>query len=679
MKTKDILHLDFETYSECNLREVGAWVYANHPSTEVLCAAYALNDEAPELWTPSDPIPWFTLEEHVGDYEYHAHNAQFEVFIWKYVLAGRWGVPMGYHQWRCTAAQAAAFALPRKLADACAVVGLPEDEQKDKRGTYLIQRLCKPYRGERVSDPELLNELYEYCLQDVIAERALGERIPKLIPHEQKVWELDQTINERGVPIDLESVENAIYLYEKKTELLTNRIKKLSGIENPNSHPQVMSWLEEQDYPLENLQASTIDEELDRGVAPELVLKVLKYRRDLARTPPKKYYKMRDIASVDGRAHGMFLYRSTHPGRWSGQFVQPHNLMRPVIDDTDGCTETYRHRDLGLLEFCYGEAMAALSSTVRSMFKAEEGKTFMACDYSAIEARLVPWQANETKVLDIFRGDGLVYERQAGALWQQDFRTVDSKQRQVGKVCVLAFGFEGGYGAYMNMAGNYGVDVDGIAAEATDEQRIRMEDSKRWWASIDDPRYLSDAEAFGDVAKQVWREENPNVVAYWKAILETALEIVDRGYKKGNRTVGRVNRVRFAMLNKTTLCCLLPSGRRIHWHHPYRSKNRWGRPIIRFMGVDGETKRWSKQQTHGGKIVQNITEGLGSDLLAGAMLRHEENGFPVVLHVHDEDVCEVSIEGADLKKFKKLFLQGEPWADGLPLNGDEWQELRYRK
>lgn len=669
------VHLDFESFSEAPLggtKGVGAYVYANHPSTEVLCCAYAFGDEKPRLWLPGySEEPEFT--RHPERYRFHAHNAQFEVWMWKFKLQNRWGEVPPLEQWVCTAATAAALALPRALKNACQAMNLPAELQKDKRGEYLIQRLCKPWKGKRVRDPALLQELYDYCVQDVVAERALGKKMLPLSEAEQAVWRLDQVINERGIPVDTESCRHAVALYEEHSAVLTERLKELTGVDNPSSTVQLHAWLEAQGWPLTDLQASTVREMcIDNGACPPHVREAMAVRLQLAKTPPKKYYKLLALAAVDERAHGTMLYHGAQPGRWSGRDIQPHNMMRPVFDDTDACIELYPHRSVALVEALYDDCMDALASTVRGMIKASPGCRLMAGDYSAIEARLVPWQAGQEDVLDVFRGDGRVYERQAAKIFHIDEADVVKAQRQIGKVAILACGFEGGYAAFIAMGKTYGIDIEKAAADATPAQRREMVGIKEWWASLDEPRFLTDGEAFADLIKREWRASNAKVVAYWHNVLEAAL-----GATENPNTTYRVNRIAYRRVG-STLFCRLPSGRMICYHNPRKGRNRWGKDVLRFVGVD-DRGNWSPQTTHGGKLVQNITEGIGRDLLVHSLFNLERANYRPFMHVHDEVVCEVPNGFGSLDEFKELLIDAPEWAEGLPVDGDVYEAQRYRK
>ena len=248
------VHLDFETYSECPIK-LGAAKYARHPSTEVLCMAYAVDDEPPVLWTRDKVVPGFMI--YPDGFHFHAWNANFEREIWKNIF---WFDLPPIQQWTDTAATAAMLALPRSLGACGAALGMPEDEAKDKRGKYLIQQLCKPVRGKRRVDPELKEELYSYCIQDVIAERAIARKFGplKLNAIERRVWEIDQAINERGIYVDVEAVKAAQDIHAQITENMMDELRGITGLANPNSRNQFLGWLNEQGVDVDNTQKTTL-------------------------------------------------------------------------------------------------------------------------------------------------------------------------------------------------------------------------------------------------------------------------------------------------------------------------------------------------------------------------------------------------------------------------------------
>ena len=691
--------LDFETYSESPLRQTGSWVYANHPSTEVLCCAYAYGDDDPKLWRPGDPLPDFVANP--AGYTLHAYNAQFEWQMWRYVLADTWGTPPPFEQWRCTATQTAALALPRKLGDACRAVGLPADQQKDSRGTYLIQRVCQPYRGKRIHDAALLQELYFYCEQDVVAERALSRRLLPLSAAEQAVWCCDQRINERGIPIDVEDVAAALDLLKQAQQRITARGEHLAPGINIGSTLQFQDYVKQRfGIELENCQKAYLEQVRDEVKAPEL-RELITLRLNAAKAAVKKYEKLAQLAAVDGRAHGTLMYHGAQPGRWAGRHVNPQNFMRPAFDDTDACADLLQLRDLASIEALYGEPMTALSSVVRSVIAAKPGHKIIDADYSAIESRGLAWQAGQQDKLDVYRAKDAgeipygVYRQQASGIFgvpAEDISKGDWR-RQIGKVADLALGYQGGWRAFVAMAGAYGLDMDAIVENATPEQRAEFPDIKLWWFKYETPEedykdldefevyrlaqtHMTDGEAFADLIKKRWRVANAKIVEYWGLLLEAAIGATNNPDK-----VYTVNgKIRFRYFKKAGfLLCYLPSGRPIAYSNPQPAiDEKTERDILKFTGTD-DKGRWRRQVTWGGKLAQNITEGICRDLLAVSHIKLERAGYPVFLHVHDQNASEVPVDFGSHQDYESIMEQTPQWAAGLPVKAEGFEARRWRK
>ena len=495
------VHLDFETFSNLDIKKVGAWAYSEHDSTEVLCTAYAYEEEDPILIPGNlSPIPDFLLKENWGKFRIHAHNSFFEYCI----ILNTLGIePPPLEYWVDTAAAAAAMSLPRALGDLCRVLGLPSDKAKDKRGKALISKLCSPQvsrkkatKGKltRNSDSALLQELYDYCKQDVVAERASSKLIFPLSAAEQKIWVVDQKINVRGVNVDKEMVEHCIYIYENQMKALTKELKELTGLDNPNSQPQFFKWAKERGYTEDNLQADTIRDFLETmdDSDPEFK-KAIQLKVSLGRTAPKKFYALLRRLGKDGKIHGNFMYHGASTGRWASLGINLQNLLRPKMKDVNFIFECLPKRDHKLLEFLWGDTVEALASCIRGMLIPSPGCRFIICDYSQIEARIIAWLAGEIDTLDIFRQGKDIYIHAASQIFQIPFEKVTEEQRFSGKTAILACGFQGGWSALQKMAKNYGVELE------------------------DD---------FCNMIVKKWRKENPRIVQYWKATEDAAVHAI---------------------------------------------------------------------------------------------------------------------------------------------------------
>lgn len=634
------ISIDFETYSEADLPAIGAYNYAAHPTTEVLCMAWAVDDELPQLWLPGDLFPNRLWEAIANGGEVWAWNAGFERAIWEHKMVGiDWGAPeIRPHQWNDTAALAATLALPRALGKCAAVLGL--DEQKDDGGRYLIQRLCKPYRGERRRDQHLLDQLYAYCKQDVITERAVKCHLTPYNPMpdaERDVWLLDQLINWRGLGIDTTNAQAAIDIIYAIGERLTDSVKEISGgkLDGVGSRAQVMAWAKSRGYKLEGYDKNAVMNALADPALPDDVRQVLEVRRTLGKASTSKYQAMLNFAGGDSRARGLFWYHGAQTGRWAGRGFQPQNLPRPAFSDTDTCIDLFKHRDPELIEALFGDPMAALSSALRGMIVPAAGCRLIVSDFNAIEARVLAWLADEQGPLDVFRSGGDIYCHAATGIYGREITPADKEERQIGKVAVLALGYQGGVGAFQTMAKAY---------------RVEVEDAK------------------ADDIKAKWRKAHPKIVRFWYDLEEAAMNAVV--YKGTTYKAGRVS----FKVHGDFLFAKLPSGRRLAYYKPSVQNG-----TLHFFSTNGRTGQWCKNETYGGKLAENVTQAVARDLLANAMLALERHDYPVVASIHDEIICEVPIGRGSLAEMEQLMCELPAWADGLPLTAEGFECERYRK
>ena len=630
--------LDFETYSEADIRKLGAWGYACHSTTEVICMAYAIGDGEPVLWLPGDDLPEFIQDP--SRFTLHAWNSFFEWCIWRHVQD--WP-ETNISQWHDTAALSAALAMPRALGDCGAALGISQDKQKDKRGKYLIQRLCKPNRGKRIQDSELLQDLYDYCLQDVVAEREIATQLRPLSTLERQVWELDQLVNIRGVYVDMEAVDHALTLIDQTTQKLNEEVAQITcrHLTNVSQRQRVIDYISNDlGYPLIKFDKAYLSEVLKDEALPDTARRLIEIRQQLGKTSTAKYAALKELVTNDHRAHGLLMYHGAATGRWSGRHFQPQNLPRSSFKNTDACIELFRYQDADLLEVIYNDSMEALSSCLRGMLCAPEGKRLIVSDYSAIEARVLAWLAGQQDVLDVFQDHGLIYEHTASRIYGVPLDKVTENQRFVGKVATLALGYQGGAKAFQGMAEVYGVEID------TD---------------------------LADSIKNDWRKANRNIVQFWWNIEKAAIQAV-----KNPNTSFNYRLIKFRYMSNY-LFCRLPSGRLLAYYKPYIVEGDFKAEQLAFMGTNSVTRKWERQKTYGGKLVENITQAVARDLMAEAMLRVEEAGYEVVLSVHDELIAEARNGFGSVGEFEDLMCQLPTWATGLPVSSEGFECQRYRK
>ena len=645
------LHIDIETYSGESLADCGVHRYAEHPDFQILLFAYAF-DEAPV--TVVDLAQGTTLPAPVlraltdPTVVKVAHNATFE----RTCIGRMLGKELDPLQWECTMAQCARCGLPLSLGEAAKALGL--EVQKMTEGKKLIKQFCLPHEAtllggsERVLPTDDLKgwqTFKDYCRMDVEVERELDKALAWLEPtqDEKALYALDQRINDRGVLVDMQLVDNAARMdtiYKARLNAEAQRITKLS---NPNSAAQLKTWIKGRTgLELDTLRKSDhID--IKNAAQDDTIDRILNIRAEVNKTSNKKYYAMQESVCRDNRIRGLLQLHGTRTGRWAGKLVQMQNLPQNHICDIDLARELLKEGDLDTMELCYGNVADTLSQLIRTAFVAPEGKTFAVCDFSAIEARVLAWLAGEEWVLEVFRGHGKIYEATAAQMYGVPIEeiTKTDPRRQKGKIAVLALGYQGAVGALESMAKNYHMSL-----------------SKEDMATI----------------VEDWRNANPHIVKLWTKLEKAAQRCVSTGVPQ--QTAG----LTFKMQNKT-MTVQLPSGRLLSYFHMTAGVNRWGRPSLKFLGVDPDTKKWGWIETYGGKLTENVIQAIARDCLAHTLLALDRNGYPTVFHVHDEVVCEVpKEEGPEaLKRIQKIFADVPDWAEGLPLKGAGYVTDYYLK
>ena len=694
--------LDYETRSRADLRKTGAYLYATDSSTEVLCLAWRYGgDPTKYLWHPALPNArvkaksWINgegkrirgLPPHLAAYEnglpeegradldmllflistgdvteIEAHNAMFERVITRFVLPKVIpGVSIPDALWRCSAATAASYAIPRSLDGATRALGL--SDEKDPEGKRLINRLCKPNsKNEFHEDIESLVALFEYCKQDVVAEEGLSANLRPLPPVELATWQLDQTINLRGVMFDRPFVERALEIVEieqanadLEVGLITN-----GAVDSTGQRDELLAWAKAEGYPGDNLQGDNIDEILAGNwtLSPD-VRRVMTLRRSLGRTSNKKYQAILTGLAADDRARDLLSYYGANTGRWAGRRVQPHNFPRGTIKgDIETLVSDIMNYDVETLRLLYGDPMELLASALRGTIIAPPGRVLNVADYAAIEARVLAWIAGQAWKLEVFRSGKDIYRIAAGKIFglNPDDIGKDSEQRQIGKATELGLGFQMG--------------------------------AKRFVGNVFDTTGLTITESFAETTVKTWRADNPEVVELWKNLNACAIEAVTRGPGAAAVPCGKVQwaqRGRFLHVK-------LPSGRFLSYADPRievktvegtradGTTYSFEAPSIRYMGVDSKTTQWTSQYTYGGSLTENIVQATARDLMRDAMLRLEASGvYETVLTVHDELVAESDADKGGVEDYAKLVSATEPWAEGMPVKAEAWRASRYRK
>lgn len=668
------LAIDVETFSSVDIKS-GAYAYSEAPGFKILLIGYKFSNEDTVHYidcTKMDANGNRLIDAPSRDPEFDhflsgllnpgvtktAYNANFE----RTCLAKYLGRPMPPEEWRDTMILAVQAGLPRSLAAAGAALGLPEDEQKDRTGKALIQYFCKPCRptkanGGRLRNlpgqaPEKWKLFIEYNKQDVVTEQAILQRIGKQnrpIAKEEKLWDTDQRINDRGVLLDVDMARKIVDYNTSHQESLAMEARDITGLENPNSLDQLKPWLAGQGIKVSSLTKADISDLLS-GALPKDVRQVLEIRQSLGRTSIKKYRTMLDIACPDGRARGLMQFYGGHTGRWAGRALQPQNLARNTMDDRelDVCRAMVKNGEFDAMELLYGDPSEVLSQLVRTGFIPSPGCRFVVSDFSAIEARVIAWVAGESWRLDVFRNGGDIYCESASRIYHVPVvkHGVNGDLRQRGKVAELALGYQGSVGAMKSM------DTTGSVPE----------------------------EEMAGIVKQ-WRAESPNIVRLWRNLERAAIKCISGSGAQRVTIKGASPLILHMQLIGGTpvLRIRLPYGRDISYWDPIVKDSDTG-PRLTYMTQNQTTRKWERTETYGGKLTENVIQSIARDCLAEKMMRLEGLGYHVVFHVHDEMIFDVPREDKDAAKvIDQIMADPIDWAPGLPLKGGTYECEFYRK
>lgn len=682
------LHHDFETYCDISLPDVGAAAYASHPSLEVLMAAYAFNDEEVLQWLPAEgeEMP-AELREAMLDKRAikFAWNKPFEWAVWTEAL----DMETPHNQWRDPMVLAFSLSLPGKLAKAGEVVGLPEEMLKMKEGTSLIRTFCAPNKPTKKNpQPRILWhhepvkwEMFKlYNRKDVVAERAVYKRLrPFDMPRDEwKLWFLDQKINQAGIPISMPMVKNAINVYEDVIANRIQRMKQITGLDNPNSTAQLLGWLQERGYPFEDLKKGHVErgrerleEQFKEGEFddnPELhmemeeVLDVLRMRLEVAAASPKKYYALERSAvphETDGHVlrNAFQFCGAGRTWRWAGRIFQAQNLPRPdktmekqIVGHVHNITFLSRTE----IEFIYPEPMKLLKSTIRPTAQAPSGYVFIDADLNAIENRVLGWMSGCSKILKVFLENRDPYIDFATYMFgipydelYAEYKAGDSGRRTIAKPGVLGCGYMLGAGEARLNKKTMEIEATGLLGYAWDMQ------------------IKSFTEEQSKLSVETFRREYKEVVDFWYAIDRAARNCVRTGKPQ------QCGPVVFEMKNPF-LRMILPSGRALHYCRPTltMTKTPWGKmkETLTYEGLN-DKNQWMRISTHPGKLTENADQAISRDLLAHGMRLADEEGIDIRIHVHDQIVGLALKEEADEKlKLLRECMGDQPiWARGLPL------------
>ncbi|HHT5747143.1 TPA: DNA polymerase [Listeria monocytogenes] len=642
--SQKVLRIDIETYSGRDIKNCGAYAYTESEDFEILLFAYAYDDEPVKVIDLTiGEIPDTVLEDLNNRRVLKtAHNANFE----RTCLAKYYNRQMPPEQWQCTMVHGTLLGLPASLDMMSKALRLAQE--KDNEGKALIRYFCMPCKPTKANGgrtrnypehaPEKWAKFIEYCRQDVVVERSIAKKIAKFpfAEDEQRNWELDQRIADKGVRIDVDLVKHAIACQERYQASLSKKAKGLTGLENPNSVQQLKDWLADMGYPVSSLNKDSVsellaDEDLDEDVREMLLL-----RQEMSKTSIKKYEKMQHARCHDGRVRGLLQFNGANrTGRWAGRLVQVQNLPRNYIKDIADVRKDLKAGDYEAFEMMYSNVPDVLSQLIRTAFIAEDGYTFDITDFSAIEARVIAWLAGEQWRLDVFNSHGKIYEASASQMFHIPIEEVDKNLRQKGKVSELALGYNGGVNALIAMGA------------------LEMG--------------LKENELQGIV--DAWRKASPAITSLWRGVEKHAKLAIST--RKSQKYKGLT-----FYYEAGILFIKLPSDRNLAYFRAKLVPGKYG-PQICYEGVTD--KGWRKQYTYGGKLVENIVQAIARDCLAISLRRIEDAGIDTVMHVHDEAITEVQESESSVDKLNAILAEPIPWAPGLPLQGDGFSSDFYMK
>lgn len=658
-----ILTIDLETYSPQDIGKVGAYRYAQDPDFEILLCSVAVDGCKVYLLDLKDPrqeehliANWCQLKEMLFDPKYtkRAWNAAFEWWcLSEYFHLSQQQREDWLEQWEDSMVHAMYCGLPASLKDAGKALRLPEDKAKMREGAALIRYFCCPCKPTKTNggrtrnlpnhDPAKWEIFRQYNIRDVETERHIDNLLaPFTVPDFiWQQWRDDVRMNSRGIATDANLTSGALWCGQQYSAELFEEAQRITGLTNPNAPGQLRDWLNDNGADLPDLQKATVAEALKRP-QPLSVKRVLEIRQGLGKSSLKKYDAIQAATGPDGRIRGTLqFYGATRTGRWAGRLLQVQNLPRTYLKHQNEVRQLIKGKQVEALEMIYGDVNDVLSQMIRTALIPAPGSVFIDADFSAIEARLIAWEAKEEWVLDVFRTTGKIYETTAAKMFGIPVETIvkghpNYSYRQRGKVATLALGYQGGVGAMRRM------DVSGALKDLPDEE-------------------------IQDMVNR-WREQNPNIVQLWRTMEHAAKFVINS--KRGCLAIPGVT---FRMEASTTcpfpfMTMSLPSGRKLYYANPS-------------VGDDGhihymeQTDRgWQDSETYGGKLTENLTQAIGRDCLEFALDNLKAAGFKVVFHIHDEVVIERQTNDpeADLYEVRRIMSQPAPWAKGLPLNAEGW-------
>lgn len=726
--------IDFETRSAANLKKVGTWRYSVDPSTDILCMAFRLPYWEPGrtgLWHPAfpalgieEPDDFSDMAELVewirADGLVEAHNVFFEYCIWHNILVPRFGWPVvALESWRCSAAKAASYALPRGMEDAANALHLTMRKSVAKTETegvrvfkqiHIVRKVAKPRKARKaelkawaeagVTPPavlyhesrELFESLWAYCRQDVLAEEAISEALEDLNEHETELFLLDLAINIRGFQLDQEAVDVALRHLAQESALLNKELCKVTNgyVDKASQRENMKLWFASEGLDLYDTKGETLDAllSLKSNVSLSKAAKrALELMRALGRSSTAKYLAMANwLDPDDGRVRGGLLYHGAGTGRWSGKGVQPHNFPKlspkpvdqkdPDPNDISVLWEALKTKARAYIVKRWKGVMEALSAALRGAIVAPPGKVLYVTDFAGIEARVLLWCAGDEAGLQLFRDHADIYCDMAASIYNRPVNKHDHpKERGIGKIAILGLGYQMGASKFVDTCEKGGVSIpEDVYCEECGygSKEHRKQNHPFIFADGEDEDTMTAVKVVDAYRTKYWR-----VKQMWEDQEASAIAAVE------SRSPVQCGPVRW-IYQAPFLFCELPSGRRLAYMEPRVKLARmpWGKDKaqLSYMGVHPKTKQWVRQTVYGGLLTENIVQAISRDLMADGMLRAEATGvYQIVLSVHDELIAEANEGAGSVREFEQLMSALPDWAGGCPVEAEGWMGKRYRK
>lgn len=651
------LSIDIETYSDQEIGRVGLFRYCDTPAFEILLFAYSVDFGGVHVvdLALGESIP-LEIVEALKDptVTKHAYNAAFEI-----TCLNNTGYETPPDQWVDTMLMGMYLGYPAGLAKLGTVLGIPEDKKKMSEGKALIRFFCSPCRPTKSNggrtrnlphhDPEKWNIFKRYNGQDVVTEIEDYQRLKAFpLPAEvQRDWVIDYELNLRGIQVDMGLVQGTLQINAENKEHLMAKAKELTGLQNPRSRAQLLSWLHDQGAELKDLTKETVSTALNTAEGP--VKEVLDIQQRLAKASVSKYEALERATCHDGRIRGTLQYYGAgRTGRWAGRLVQVQNLPHDVPTAIDTARAIVKKGDRKGLKLLYGNVPNILSELIRSAFIAKAGCRFVVADFSAIEARVLAWLAGEQWRMKVFKEGGDIYCASASAMFKVPVvkHGINGHLRQKGKIAELALGYGGGPNALIAMGA------------------LKMG--------------LTEDELPDIVSK--WRNSNNQIKNYWYRVENAAIDAMEKATPQDIGHGMYFSREANLQYGYDYLTVKLPSGRKLYYPQPMTGPNRFGGEEIRYKTWVGT--RWIYNGTYSGKLVENITQAVARDCLATAIRRLVQQGYQPLMHIHDEVVLEVpeaDLHDDELDRVVGIMCAPIPWAPGLLLSADGFISPYYKK